>query len=597
MSNLGWPTATPEPTAEHRRLGWADSKAGVSRETPHEGEAHAGSGGVGEPPATSAPGHEWPAPDAAAGEGADTTVGAALDGNHEAHPAEAPTGQEVNEPIPLRATGSAADTGDGESAEPTSANGSAGPRFAQPAPTAPGPPLGTPFASPSRAEGLGAALRSSAPGEARTAEGRAVGADIYFTPQDLDDLAGEAPGWLAEQSGGGPSSPAAEPAELDDIETTDGQHGAPRAGEDAAGESGPVSTELVGEAVDNHVDNIGPDGSTPHELGHGTVGENRVDDAEPEGIAPAVSTPAGVDLEPPLHVESAPLPPADEEHAVAENLRRHRQLAGQQFPKPVHSRVMTVANQKGGVGKTTTTVNVAAAMAQSGLKVLVIDLDPQGNASTALGIDHHAEVPSIYDVLVEGEPLLDVVQPCTTVDGLYCAPATIDLAGAEIELVSLVARESRLQKAIVAAGQTGHEYDYILIDCPPSLGLLTVNAMVAATEVFIPIQCEYYALEGLSQLLKNIELVRAHLNPELHVSTILLTMYDGRTRLSAQVADEVREHFPEQVLRITVPRSVRVSEAPSFGETVMTYDPTSSGALAYLEAAGEIAVRGAAGVI
>lgn len=161
--------------------------------------------------------------------------------------------------------------------------------------------------------------------------------------------------------------------------------------------------------------------------------------------------------------------------------------------------------------------------------------------------------------------------------------------------MSLVARESRLQKAIAAAAESGHEFDYILIDCPPSLGLLTVNAMVAASEVFIPIQCEYYALEGLSRLLKNIDLVRLHLNPALHVSTILLTMYDGRTRLSAQVADEVREHFPTEVLRTSVPRSVRVSEAPSTGETVMTYDPASSGALAYLEAAGEIADRGAAG--
>ncbi|XKF83021.1 ParA family protein [Humibacillus xanthopallidus] len=280
---------------------------------------------------------------------------------------------------------------------------------------------------------------------------------------------------------------------------------------------------------------------------------------------------------------------------LADSTRRRIKLTGREFPRPAVPRVLTVANQKGGVGKTTTTVNVAAAMAQAGLTVLVIDLDPQGNASTALGIDHHAEVPSIYDVLVDGAPLLEVVQACATVPGLFCAPATIDLAGAEIELVSLVARESRLQRAIQAATQTGHAYDYILIDCPPSLGLLTVNAMVAASEVFIPIQCEYYALEGLSQLLKNIELVRAHLNPPLHVSTILLTMYDGRTRLSAQVAEEVREHFPEQVLRTTVPRSVRVSEAPSFGETVMTYDPASSGALAYLEAAGEIADRGASG--
>ena len=186
-----------------------------------------------------------------------------------------------------------------------------------------------------------------------------------------------------------------------------------------------------------------------------------------------------------------------------------------------------------------------------------------------------------------------------TSPGLFCAPATIDLAGAEIELVSLVARETRLQKAITAyvaaAEQGGYAApDYVLIDCPPSLGLLTVNAFVAAEEVFIPIQCEYYALEGLSQLLKNIELIRSHLNPALHVSTILLTMYDGRTRLSAQVAEEVREHFPEQVLRTTVPRSVRISEAPSHGQTVMTYDPNSSGALSYLEAAGELADRGAA---
>ncbi|WP_338033630.1 AAA family ATPase [Intrasporangium chromatireducens] len=298
--------------------------------------------------------------------------------------------------------------------------------------------------------------------------------------------------------------------------------------------------------------------------------------------------------------ESLPSPGLDTPVAreLAENARRRIRLTGRVFPKPADgTRVLTVANQKGGVGKTTTTVNIAAALAQSGLRVLVIDLDPQGNASTALGIDHHAEVPSIYDVLVDGQPLDEVVQPCSTVEGLWCAPATIDLAGAEIELVSLVARELRLQRAVQAAATKGHEYDYILIDCPPSLGLLTVNAMVAASEVFIPIQCEYYALEGLSQLLKNIELVRAHLNPGLHVSTILLTMYDGRTRLSAQVAEEVRDHFPDQVLKTTVPRSVRISEAPSFGETVMTYDASSSGALAYLEAASEMAERGAAGDI
>jgi chromosome partitioning protein len=283
--------------------------------------------------------------------------------------------------------------------------------------------------------------------------------------------------------------------------------------------------------------------------------------------------------------------------AVALDAQRRTSLTGKIFPKPDRTRILTVANQKGGVGKTTTAVNIAAGLAQSGLRVLVVDIDPQGNASTALGIDHHADVPSIYDVLVDGKPIVDVVQECSTIPNLWCVPATIDLAGAEIELVSLVARETRMEKALTAyiagAGERGEErMDYVLIDCPPSLGLLTVNAFVAADEVFIPIQCEYYALEGLSQLLKNIELIKSHLNPGLHVSTILLTMYDGRTRLSAQVAEEVRSHFPEQVLRTSVPRSVRISEAPSFGQTVMTYDPHSSGALSYLEAAGELAERG-----
>jgi chromosome partitioning protein len=271
---------------------------------------------------------------------------------------------------------------------------------------------------------------------------------------------------------------------------------------------------------------------------------------------------------------------------------------GSPVPKPAETRILTVANQKGGVGKTTTTVNMAAALALQGAQVLVLDLDPQGNASTALGIDHHADVPSIYDVLVEGRPLNEVVVPVEAMDGLWCAPATIDLAGAEIELVSLVARESRLQRALAAyaewcAEQNTPRLDYVLIDCPPSLGLLTVNALVAAPEVLIPIQCEYYALEGVGQLLRNIDLVKAHLNPALHVSTVLLTMYDARTRLAAQVADEVRTHFVETVLRTTIPRSVRISEAPSYGQTVMTYDPGSTGALSYLEAAREMALRGA----
>ncbi|QSZ50802.1 chromosome partitioning protein [Arthrobacter sp. D5-1] len=269
---------------------------------------------------------------------------------------------------------------------------------------------------------------------------------------------------------------------------------------------------------------------------------------------------------------------------------------GRELPKPDKTRIFTVSNQKGGVGKTTTTVNIAAALASAGLNVLVIDIDPQGNASTALGIEHHADVDSIYDVLINDLPLNDVVAPCPDIPNLICAPATIHLAGAEIELVSLVAREQRLRRAIDVYAKEREKngesrLDFIFIDCPPSLGLLTVNAFCAASEVLIPIQCEYYALEGLSQLLKNIEMIQKHLNADLEVSTILLTMYDGRTNLAAQVASEVRQHFPEQVLGAVVPRSVRISEAPSYQQTVMTYDPSSSGALSYMEAAAEIAER------
>ena len=220
--------------------------------------------------------------------------------------------------------------------------------------------------------------------------------------------------------------------------------------------------------------------------------------------------------------------------------------------------MITVANQKGGVGKTTTTVNIAAALAQAGLNVLVLDNDPQGNASTALGVEHRAGTPSIYEVLVDGAPLAEAVQESPDVPNLWCLPATIDLSGAEIELVSMVARETRLRNALDAYLEwrvaNGHErIDYVFVDCPPSLGLLTVNAFVVGREVLIPIQCEYYALEGLSQLLKTIELIQAHLNPQLHVSTILLTMYDARTNLAQQVATEVRTHFPERTLRTTVP--------------------------------------------
>jgi chromosome partitioning protein len=293
-----------------------------------------------------------------------------------------------------------------------------------------------------------------------------------------------------------------------------------------------------------------------------------------------------------------PSVPAFEETPLARELaeihRRKQALAAEALPLPSATRIFTVANQKGGVGKTTTTVNLAAALARAGARVLVIDLDPQGNASTALGVEHRSDTVSVYDVIINDEPMADVVQKSPEFEALYCLPATIHLAGAEIELVSLVAREQRLRTALDQFLNESEElFHFVFIDCPPSLGLLTINAFVAAREVLIPIQCEYYALEGLSQLLKNIELIEKHLNPALAVSTILLTMYDGRTNLANQVAQEVRDHFPKETLRTLIPRSVRISEAPSYGQTVISYDTNSPGSLSYLEAAAEIARRGA----
>ena len=284
---------------------------------------------------------------------------------------------------------------------------------------------------------------------------------------------------------------------------------------------------------------------------------------------------------------------------VLENVRRRIALETAQFPKPSRTRIVTVANQKGGVGKTTSTVNLAAALAHGGLNVLVIDADPQGNASTALGVDHRSGTPSIYEVLVEDLPIAEAIQTNPEFPALLCVPATLDLSGAEIELVNLVSRETRLRRALHRylehRRETGDpDLDYVLVDCPPSLGLLTVNAFTAGDEVLIPIQCEYYALEGLSQLIRTVELIRSHLNPTLRLSTILLTMYDARTNLARQVANEVREHFPAQTLETTIPRSVRISEAPSYGQTVISYEPTSSGALAYREAARELNMRASA---
>jgi chromosome partitioning protein len=328
-------------------------------------------------------------------------------------------------------------------------------------------------------------------------------------------------------------------------------------------------------------------------------GEVSPEPGQGEGSAATPPAPAGSSGEtalPPVVTSAAPSALRDTPLAreLSENTRRRQALAAEVLPLPKKTRVLTVANQKGGVGKTTTAVNLAAALARSGARVLVIDLDPQGNASTALGIEHRSETVSVYEVIINDEPIANVIQKSPDFDTLFCVPATIHLAGAEIELVSMVAREQRLRTALEKfLAESDQPFHYVLIDCPPSLGLLTINAFVAAQEVLIPIQCEYYALEGLSQLLSNIKLIERHLNPVLAVSTILLTMFDSRTNLANQVAQEVRDHFPDQVLTSLIPRSVRISEAPSYGQTVISYDANSPGSLSYLEAAAEIARRGA----
>jgi len=268
-----------------------------------------------------------------------------------------------------------------------------------------------------------------------------------------------------------------------------------------------------------------------------------------------------------------PTSPSPDQPIAEPNAARH--------PLP---RVIAVANQKGGVGKTTTTVNLGACLAEMGHRTLIIDLDPQGNASTGLGIENRGLETSMYHVIMHEEPLDNCIEP-SAVRNLFVAPASLDLAGAEIELVPAFSRENRLRRAIEAVLD---DYDYVLIDCPPSLGLLTVNGLNAAREVLVPIQCEYYALEGLGQLLRNVDLVKRNLNPTLEVSTIVCVMYDARTKLAEQVVSEVREHFGDKVLRTVVPRTVRLSEAPSFGQPIITFDSTSRGATAYRSVAREV---------
>jgi len=317
------------------------------------------------------------------------------------------------------------------------------------------------------------------------------------------------------------------------------------------------------------------------------------------GDAPEVAEPPHtvetVEVEEAIEAGEAPGSPAPSAMSKAFPDHDHTRLAplglqveektapGEYLPRPL-PRIMAVANQKGGVGKTTTAVNLGASLAELGFRVLVVDLDPQGNATTGLGIDGRTFELSMYDVIMRDAPLEDCVEP-TSLKNLFVAPATIDLAGAEIELVPSFSRELKLRKALeTVAG----EFDFILIDCPPSLGLITVNGLAAADEVLVPIQCEYYALEGLGQLLRNVHLVQANLNEKLEVTTIVLTMYDGRTKLAEQVADEVKAHFGNKVCRNIIPRTVRISEAPSFGQPITVFDPSSRGAIAYRELAKEV---------
>jgi chromosome partitioning protein len=370
---------------------------------------------------------------------------------------------------------------------------------------------------------------------------------------------------------------------------------------DSPGESQHLESPTVRDSADDLAADgagptVAPPAATDDEPDHAPNGYHPTDGertaaapatADDNGAAEALTThPVAAPLEAPAgpsnhDATAAPRPDAAPSPEAAAAATPVPPAAPVRPPLP---RIMAIANQKGGVGKTTTAVNLGASLAELGYRVLVVDLDPQGNATTGLGVNARNLQASIYDVLLADLPMEDCIEP-TGVRNLFVAPATIDLAGAEIELVPAFSRELRLRRALESLGD---EYDFVLIDCPPSLGLLTVNGLAAASEVVVPIQCEYYALEGLGQLMRNVQLVQRNLNPRLEMSTIILTMYDARTKLAEQVAKEVRRHFGPKVCRNIVPRTVRLSEAPSFGQPILVFDSTSRGALAYRELAKEV---------
>ena len=370
---------------------------------------------------------------------------------------------------------------------------------------------------------------------------------------------------ISEPAHAAPEPPV--PSEPESALPAGGDVAAPeRAPTPPAAEAGPLATPLAAEAP--------PAQETPSPVPTPPDQQVAEEPAAPVVVAEA-ARPAVAD---PAHGKHA-APRAPSIKGEATDLLNGSKPTRRELP-----RVIAIANQKGGVGKTTTTVNLGAALAEQGYRVLVVDLDPQGNATTGLGVDARNFELSMYDVIMRDQPLEDCIEP-TSVKNLFVAPATIDLAGVEIELVPAFSRELKLKRAIETVVE---DFDFVLIDCPPSLGLITVNGLAAADEVMVPIQCEYYALEGLSQLLRNVNLVSTNLNETLEVTTIVLTMFDARTRLSVDVANEVREHFSERVCRVVIPRTVRLSEAPSFGQPITVFDPASRGAVAYRELAKEV---------